>query len=79
MHLFRSYPIHYSNVLEIPAASIFRVKYEPKVGGGWFLQNFVACLQNHRKPITVKTSDFTQGLYTVNPPHATSAGPDPSE
>jgi len=39
-----------TNVLEEPAACIFRVKaFYPEVGGIWFLQNFTTCWYRTRK------------------------------
>jgi len=43
-----------TNVLEEPAACIFRAKaFYPEVGGIWFLQNFTTCQYHTRKYLPV--------------------------
>jgi hypothetical protein len=55
-----------SNVLEISSASIFRVKYETKGGGSWFLQNVVTCLQNHTVKQILAKERLMIAIYARN-------------
>jgi hypothetical protein len=64
-----------TDVLEEPAASIFRVKaFHPEIGGIWFLRNFITCQYHTRKyAVTILrnfdlmfTFRFSRSVYQWN-------------